>query len=84
MYYGCANDKFGGCGSILSLHTNTTTSDSGEDVGRKSYKCTGGIMGEEAVSLFRNFYELGNPNGMYTYVFLITHLPFDSCCFFIR
>jgi len=20
VYYGCANDKFGGCGSILSLH----------------------------------------------------------------
>lgn len=20
MYYGCENDKFGGCGSILSLH----------------------------------------------------------------
>lgn len=52
VYYGCANDKFGGCGSILSLHTS----------GRKSYKCTGGIMAEEAVSLFRNFYELGNPN----------------------
>ncbi|PWA68524.1 APOBEC/CMP deaminase, zinc-binding [Artemisia annua] len=48
VYYGCANDKFGGCGSILSLHTSTT---SGEDVGRKGYKCTGGIMAEEAVSL---------------------------------
>lgn len=24
VYYGCANDKFGGCGSILSLHTSTT------------------------------------------------------------
>lgn len=20
VYYGCANDKFGGCGSVLSLH----------------------------------------------------------------
>lgn len=67
VYCGCGNDKFGGYGSILSLHTNT--SDSGEDVGRKSYKCTGGIMGEEAVSLFRNFYELGNPNGMYVYMY---------------
>ncbi|KAL4588634.1 hypothetical protein LXL04_001526 [Taraxacum kok-saghyz] len=59
VFYGCANDKFGGCGSILSLHTTTTTT---SDIGRKSYKCTGGIMGEEAVNLFRNFYELGNPN----------------------
>ncbi|KAI7740167.1 hypothetical protein M8C21_020599 [Ambrosia artemisiifolia] len=57
VYYGCANDKFGGCGSILSLHTSC------EEAGGKSYKCTGGIMAEEAVSLFRNFYELGNPNG---------------------
>ncbi|KAM0062022.1 putative tRNA(adenine(34)) deaminase [Helianthus debilis subsp. tardiflorus] len=57
VYYGCANDKFGGCGSILSLHTMSC-----EEAGGKSYKCTGGIMAEEAVSLFRNFYELGNPN----------------------
>ncbi|KAK9061358.1 hypothetical protein SSX86_018539 [Deinandra increscens subsp. villosa] len=60
VYYGCANDKFGGCGSILSLHKSDKTSC--EEVGGKSYKCTGGIMAEEAVSLFRNFYELGNPN----------------------
>ncbi|XP_071691697.1 tRNA-specific adenosine deaminase TAD2 isoform X2 [Rutidosis leptorrhynchoides] len=62
VYYGCANDKFGGCGSILSLHTNASEiSTSGDDLGGKGYKCTGGIMAEEAVSLFRNFYELGNP-----------------------
>ncbi|KAJ0031478.1 hypothetical protein Pint_14010 [Pistacia integerrima] len=29
----------------------------------KGFKCTGGIMASEAVSLFRNFYEQGNPNG---------------------
>lgn len=23
-YYGCANDKFGGCGSVLSLHTSNS------------------------------------------------------------
>ncbi|XP_037497944.1 tRNA-specific adenosine deaminase TAD2 isoform X2 [Jatropha curcas] len=23
VYYGCANDKFGGCGSILSLHSGS-------------------------------------------------------------
>lgn len=63
VYYGCANDKFGGCGSILSLHTSTSEIlTSGGQVERKSYKCTGGIMAAEAVSLFRNFYELGNPN----------------------
>ncbi|XP_030441435.2 uncharacterized protein LOC115663586 [Syzygium oleosum] len=23
VYYGCANDKFGGCGSILSMHSSS-------------------------------------------------------------
>ena len=30
----------------------------------KGFKCTGGIMASEAVFLFRNFYEQGNPNGI--------------------
>lgn len=55
VYYGCANDKFGGCGSILSLHD-------GRDQSRKGFNCIGGIMASEAVSLFRTFYEQGNPN----------------------
>ncbi|KFK27156.1 hypothetical protein AALP_AA8G342800 [Arabis alpina] len=66
VYYGCANDKFGGCGSILSLHLgNSQPSDlvtSDEYQRGKGYKCIGGIMAEEAVSLFKCFYEQGNPN----------------------
>lgn len=60
VYYGCANDKFGGCGSILSLHS--TSSEPSNIVEAKGYKCTGGIMASEAVSLFQTFYERGNPN----------------------
>ncbi|GJT04470.1 hypothetical protein Tco_0838932 [Tanacetum coccineum] len=45
VYYGCANDKSDGYGLILSLHKSTMS----EDVGWKSYKCTGGIMAEEAI-----------------------------------
>lgn len=59
-YYGCANDKFGGCGSVLSLHSSS--SDCPITGGGKGFKCTGGIMAEEAVSLFRTFYEQENPN----------------------
>ncbi|XP_048491979.1 tRNA-specific adenosine deaminase TAD2 [Beta vulgaris subsp. vulgaris] len=60
VYYGCANDKFGGCGSILSLHSMSSQhSDFAEP---KGFKCTGGIMASEAVSLFQIFYERGNPN----------------------
>ncbi|CAN0927978.1 tRNA-specific adenosine deaminase TAD2 [Linum grandiflorum] len=63
VYYGCANDKFGGCGSILSLHsTNPQPQSSGVAV--QGFKCSGGIMAAEAVSLLRNFYEQGNPNGI--------------------
>ncbi|XP_024173487.1 tRNA-specific adenosine deaminase TAD2 isoform X3 [Rosa chinensis] len=63
VFYGCANDKFGGCGSILSLHSSSSEPlMSGGVSQRKGFKCTGGIMASEAVSLFRNFYEQGNPN----------------------
>ncbi|CAK7345726.1 unnamed protein product [Dovyalis caffra] len=63
VYYGCANDKFGGCGSILSLHSSSSQPlNSGEIAQRKDFKCTGGVMAQEAVSLLRSFYEQGNPN----------------------
>lgn len=59
VYYGCTNDKFGGCGSILSLHS--TSSERCIISGSKGFKCVGGIMASEAVSLFQTFYERGNP-----------------------
>ncbi|KAG8096176.1 hypothetical protein GUJ93_ZPchr0013g34707 [Zizania palustris] len=64
VYFGCANDKFGGCGSIMSLHQSSSSAElSGNEIIRpKGYKCTGGIMAEEAVALFKSFYEQGNPN----------------------
>ncbi|KAL5720412.1 hypothetical protein ACHQM5_013082 [Ranunculus cassubicifolius] len=46
VYYGCGNEKFGTCGSILSLHCSD-----------KGFECTGGIMASEVVSLLRKFYE---------------------------
>lgn len=57
VYYGCPNDKFGGCGSILSLHSTGSGFQP-----RKGFKCQGGIMASEAVSLLQTFYEQGNPN----------------------
>lgn len=30
----------------------------------RGFKCTGGIMASEAISLLRSFYEQGNPNGI--------------------
>ncbi|XP_048132322.1 tRNA-specific adenosine deaminase TAD2-like isoform X1 [Rhodamnia argentea] len=63
VYYGCANDKFGGCGSILSLHSSSSEACiSIGNSGSKGFKCCGGIMASEAISLLRDFYERGNPN----------------------
>ncbi|XP_010252288.1 PREDICTED: tRNA-specific adenosine deaminase 2 isoform X2 [Nelumbo nucifera] len=63
VYYGCANDKFGGCGSILSIHSSGSEHLSSDDTSKgKGFKCTGGIMASEAISLLRSFYEQGNPN----------------------
>ncbi|KAK3430980.1 hypothetical protein EUGRSUZ_E02201 [Eucalyptus grandis] len=63
VYYGCANDKFGGCGSILSLHSSSSEACiSIGNSGSKGFKCYGGIMASEAISLLRDFYERGNPN----------------------
>ncbi|CAI0456807.1 unnamed protein product [Linum tenue] len=66
VYYGCANDKFGGCGSVLSLHSGNPQSLTSGEVRQegKGFKCSGGIMASEAVALFRSFYEQGNPNGI--------------------
>ncbi|CAL0330329.1 unnamed protein product [Lupinus luteus] len=62
VFYGCPNDKFGGCGSILSLHlSNTMPLNNGVSPG-KGFKSTGGIMAPEAILLLRTFYEQGNPN----------------------
>lgn len=43
---------------------NFLFTDSGGVPEGKGFKCTGGIMASEAVSLLRTFYEQGNPNGM--------------------
>ncbi|KAG7021699.1 tRNA-specific adenosine deaminase 2 [Cucurbita argyrosperma subsp. argyrosperma] len=62
VYYGCANDKFGGCGSILSLHLGSREAHTSGNRQGRGFKCTAGIMASEAVALFRSFYEQGNPN----------------------
>ncbi|KAI3869088.1 hypothetical protein MKX03_005030 [Papaver bracteatum] len=64
VYYGCANDKFGGCGSILSLHSRNIDHllCGGASEMKGCFTCKGGVMASKAVSLFRSFYEQGNPN----------------------
>ncbi|BDA43019.1 tRNA-specific adenosine deaminase 2 [Coccomyxa sp. Obi] len=62
VVYGCRNDRFGGCGSILSIHEAGCGGCGGESTAL-GYKlqCRGGLMAEEAVALLKDFYATGNP-----------------------
>ncbi|PKA65037.1 tRNA-specific adenosine deaminase 2 [Apostasia shenzhenica] len=62
VYYGCANDKFGGCGSVLSLHEGYPMQLSSGALDSLGFKCTGGFLSTDAVALLRRFYDQGNPN----------------------
>lgn len=73
VYYGCKNDRFGGCGSVMSVHSQGVAPCGGSveacssqasdgAAGMQTFECTGGFQADEAVDLFRDFYEQGNPN----------------------
>lgn len=57
VVFGAGNDKFGGCGSVLSLHSRDVFADAGHPV----FAAQGGLLREEAVGLLRRFFERGNP-----------------------
>jgi tRNA-specific adenosine deaminase 2 len=75
--YGCANDKFGGNGSIVPVHelgcgACCAAGDRGEPTsgpaaarpaGGGAYLSRGGLLGERAIQLLQDFYIAGNPNG---------------------
>ncbi|CAK1360125.1 tRNA-specific adenosine deaminase subunit tad2 [Cercospora beticola] len=48
VYFGCLNDRFGGCGGVMNVH-----SDPGID---GTFPCYGGLFREEAIMLLRRFY----------------------------
>jgi tRNA-specific adenosine deaminase 2 len=49
IVFGARNDRFGGCGSVLSVQGAKT-------------QCIGGVFAEEAVELLKQFYRGENPN----------------------
>jgi len=56
VFYGCDNDRFGGCGSVLGVN---------EQLGHPkhpSYSANGGLRREEAILLLRRFYMTENQN----------------------
>ena len=78
VIFGCANDKFGGNGSVLSVHTTgcgrcngarcaceMPDGPSSEKSSSPSatYPSMGGLYAKEAIKLLQDFYIAGNPNG---------------------
>eukprot|EP00997_Jenningsia_sp_PLL12_P007608 NODE_4267_length_680_cov_39.364501_g3631_i0.p1 GENE.NODE_4267_length_680_cov_39.364501_g3631_i0~~NODE_4267_length_680_cov_39.364501_g3631_i0.p1 ORF type:complete len:102 (-),score=12.24 NODE_4267_length_680_cov_39.364501_g3631_i0:44-349(-) len=54
VYYGCGNDRFGGCGSVLNI--------AGENTDLGTLTCIGGVHGDKAVALLQSFYLSENSN----------------------
>ncbi|CAM9644478.1 unnamed protein product [Discosporangium mesarthrocarpum] len=54
VVFGCKNDRFGGCGSILSIN------DCSLPIAHHQYPCKSGVLADEAVSLFKTFYAREN------------------------
>lgn len=57
VVYGACNDRFGGCGSVLSVHDRT-------DMGLFSdpFISIGPLAQERSINLLKKFYEQENPN----------------------
>lgn len=53
VVFGCFNDRFGGNGSILSIHSDPSIS------GHK-YSVQSGVLKDKAIEVFQNFYESEN------------------------
>ncbi|KAK6454604.1 tRNA-specific adenosine deaminase subunit [Scheffersomyces xylosifermentans] len=49
VIYGCSNDRFGGNGTVLSVHSDS-------NLPQENYTSYGGILRTEAIQLLRNFY----------------------------
>eukprot|EP00669_Euglena_mutabilis_P000678 TRINITY_DN10904_c0_g1_i1.p2 TRINITY_DN10904_c0_g1~~TRINITY_DN10904_c0_g1_i1.p2 ORF type:complete len:214 (+),score=65.92 TRINITY_DN10904_c0_g1_i1:50-643(+) len=48
VVYGCGNDRFGGCGSVVNV--------AGDDLGLPPLRCTPGQQKERAITLLQQFY----------------------------
>lgn len=55
VVFGCKNSRFGGCGSVLALHTADVTPS------LPAYDCVSGVMEMEAIEALQRFYGRVNP-----------------------
>ncbi|CDZ98444.1 trna specific adenosine deaminase [Phaffia rhodozyma] len=56
VYYGCGNDRFGGCGSVVCVNQDPSIDSF------KPYPAWGGYYRDEAIMLLRRFYMSENSN----------------------
>ncbi|CAL53949.1 APOBEC/CMP deaminase, zinc-binding [Ostreococcus tauri] len=61
VVYGCANDKFGGNGTVLDVHDSGCGRCDGVGTKGATYESVGGLFETEAIRLFQDFYVRGNP-----------------------
>jgi len=72
VVFGASNDRFGGCGGVVSVHQvasqHTDEDDEQEkhaDAPRRQltgFSVVSGVLAKEAVQLLKDFYDTGNPN----------------------
>jgi len=56
VVFGCCNERFGGCGSVLDVTHNSLASP------YPPMECVKGVLADESVALLKNFYKGENPN----------------------
>ncbi|OAV91173.1 hypothetical protein, variant 1 [Puccinia triticina 1-1 BBBD Race 1] len=56
VYFGCSNDRFGGCGGVVSIHNDPNL------IHSRPLAALGGYRREEAIILLRKFYITENTN----------------------
>lgn len=60
VVFGCRNDRFGGCGSILALHNSRCDGNATKVPYHSPYPIVEGVLKEEAIHLLRCFYDREN------------------------
>ncbi|KAH9525428.1 tRNA-specific adenosine deaminase 2 [Bulinus truncatus] len=58
VVYGCANERFGGCGSILNIASDRSISEHSGSC----FDVIGNILADKAIDLLKNFYKGENVN----------------------
>ena len=70
VYFGCANQRFGGCGSVLNVNQMYLSPRNDIDVrddGELAFQTYPGIYREEAIMLLRDFYMQENQHGFFPF-----------------